>query len=54
MEDYVSVHKVYEMIRDQKSTNVVLFSKDQKLMGNSRQLGCSAKNHADPDTLVFQ
>lgn len=54
MEDYISDHKLCEMIRDQKSTNVVLFSKDQKLMGNSKQLGCSAKSRAGPATLVFQ
>lgn len=48
MEDYVSDHKLCEMTREQKSTNVVLFSKDQKLMGNSKQLECSAKNCAGP------
>lgn len=54
MEDYVSDHKLCEMVRDQKSTNAVLFSKDPKLIGNSKQLGCSAKNCAGPATLVLQ
>lgn len=55
MEGYVSDQKLCEMIRDQKSTNVLLFSEDQKLMGNSKQLGCSAKKApAGPATLVFQ